>query len=104
MSKVGLSKAVEAIKIALDAPNPLRQVLDCRHACMHAESLQSFPALWDLVDCSPSDSSVHRLLQARILEWITIPSSRGSSPPRDQTHISCIGRQVLYHIATWEAP
>ena len=45
--------------------------------------------------------------QARILEWVTIYSSRGSSIPRDRTHISyvsCIGRQVLYHSATWEAP
>ena len=35
-------------------------------------------------------SSVHRILQARILEWIVIPSSRGSSQPRDQTHASCV--------------
>ena len=40
------------------------------------------------------------ILQARILEWIAIPSSRGSSQPRDWTcvsYVSCIGRQVLYH-------
>ena len=39
-------------------------------------------------------------LQARILEWVALPSSRGSSRPRDRTHVSyvsCIGRQVLYH-------
>ena len=83
MSKVGLSKAVEAIKIALDVPNPLRQVLDCRHACMHAESLQSFPALWDLVDCSPSDSSVHRILQARITGVGNHSFLQGSSQLRD---------------------
>ena len=40
---------------------------------------------------------------ARILEWVAIPFSRGSSPPRDGTHVSCIGRQVLYHWATREA-
>ena len=34
--------------------------------------------------------------QARVLEWVAISSSRGSSPPRDPTHISCIGRQILY--------
>ena len=47
------------------------------------------------------------ILYARILEWVAIPSSRGSSRPRDQTHISYIsfiGRQILYHSATWEAP
>ena len=46
------------------------------------------------------------ILQARILEWVAMPSSRGSSQPRDWTHVSqvsCIGRQVLYHWTTWEA-
>jgi len=42
------------------------------------------------MDCSPSGSSVHRILQARILEWVAMPSSRGSSQPRDQTGVSCI--------------
>ena len=44
-----------------------------------AKSLQSCPALCDSMDCSPPDSSVHGVLQARILEWIAMPSSRGSS-------------------------
>ena len=56
--------------------------------------------------CSPKDwslpgSSVHGVLQARILEWAAISSSRGSYWPRDQTHISdisCFGRQILYRI------
>ena len=39
-------------------------------------------------DCSPPGASTHRLLQARILEWVAIPFSRGSSPPKDQTHVS----------------
>ena len=48
---------------------------------------------------------VHFLVtfQARMLEWVTISFSRGSSQPRDQTHIFCIGRWVLYHWATWES-
>ena len=61
--------------------------------------------LCDPVDCSPPGSSVYGILQARILEWIGMPSSRGSSQPRDQTHvscISCIGRQILYHCSPWE--
>ena len=48
----------------------------------------------------PPGFSVHGILQVRILEWVAMPSSRGSSQPRDRTHISCvscIGRQVLYH-------
>ena len=58
--------------------------------------VQLFAAPWS----SPPGSSVHRIFQARILEWVDISSSTGSSPPRDWTHISCvssIGRQVLYH-------
>ena len=49
-------------------------------------------------DCSPPGSSVQGILQARILEWVVMPSSRGSSPPRDRAHVSyvsCIGRWVL---------
>ena len=45
-------------------------------------------------------SSAHGISQARILEWVAISFSRGSSWPRDQTHVSCIGRQILYHWAT----
>ena len=59
---------------------------------------------WDPMVCSLPGSSVHGISQARILEWVAMPSSRGSSQPRDQTHVSCIGRQILYHCATWEAP
>ena len=65
--------------------------------------------LCDAMDCSPPRFSVHGILQARILEWVAMPSSRGSSWPRDGTHgsyVSCICRQVLYYTisATWEAP
>ena len=41
------------------------------------------------MDCSLPGSSVHGISQARILEWVAISSSRGSSPPKDQTHLSC---------------
>ena len=57
---------------------------------------QSCLTLCDLVDYSPPGSSAHGILQARILEWVAIPFSRGSSPPRDGTQVSCIGRQILY--------
>ena len=49
--------------------------------------LQSCPTLCDPMDCSPPGSSVHGILQARMLEWVAIPSSRGSSKPRDQTQV-----------------
>ena len=72
--------------------------------CACAKSLQSCPTLCDPMDCSPPCSPVHGILQARIVEWVAMPSSRGYSPPRG-THIfyaSWIGRWVLYHWATWE--
>ena len=47
------------------------------------------------MDGSPPVSSVHRNLQARILEWVAISFCRGSSKPRDRTHVSCIGRKIL---------
>ena len=67
---------------------------------------QSCPTLCDPMDCSPPSSSVHGILQARILKWVAISFSRRSSQLRDQTRVSdvsCIGRQILYHCATWEA-
>ena len=51
--------------------------------CMHAKSLQSCPTLCDPMDSSPPGFSVHRIFQARILEWVTISFSRASSQPRD---------------------
>ena len=57
------------------------------HLCVCA---QSCPALWDPMDCSSLGSSVYGISWARILEWIASSSVRGSSPHRDQTHISCI--------------
>ena len=51
---------------------------------------QSCLTLCDHMDCSPPGFSVHGILQARILEWVAIPFSRGSSWPRDWTLVSCI--------------
>ena len=50
---------------------------------------QLCPTLCNPMDCSPPGSSVHGILQARILEWVAMPSSRGLSGPRDRTHIFC---------------
>ena len=61
---------------------------------------QSCPTLCNPKDCNPPGSSVHGILQARILVWVAMPFSRGSSWPRDLTHVSyvsCIGRKILYH-------
>ena len=75
-----------------------------RMVCPHwqivvVQSLSHF-RLCDSMDCSPPGFMV---LQARILEWVAIPFSRGSSRTRDRTRISCIGRWILYHQATREA-
>ena len=69
---------------------------------VHAQSLQSCPTLGIPMDCSLPGSSMNPMgiLQAKILEWVAISSSRESSKPRNRTHItyvSCIGRLVLYH-------
>ena len=63
-------------------------------------SHQLCPPLCDPMDCGLAGSSVHGILQARIMEWVVISSSRGSSWTRDQTRVSyilCFGRWVLYH-------
>ena len=56
---------------------------------------QSCLTLCDAMDYSLPGASVHGIIAARILEWVAISFSRGSSHPRDQTHISCIGKQIL---------
>ena len=56
---------------------------------------QSCQTLCDPMHCSPPGSSVPGILQARILDWVAMPSSRVSSRPRDQTCVSCIGRRML---------
>ena len=58
----------------------------------------------DPVDCSSPGSSAHGILQARVLEWVAISFSRGSSPPRDWTQISCIAGRRFTFWATREAP
>ena len=57
---------------------------------MCAKLLQPCLTLWNPMDCSLTGSSVHGILQARILEWVAMPSSRGSSQPRDKTRVSYI--------------
>ena len=59
--------------------------------------------LCDPTDCSPPGSSVHEISQARMLEWVAIPFSRGAFWPRDRTPVSCITRWILNHWATREA-
>ena len=72
----------------------------CVCVCVCAQALSILQLFLTPVDCSPPGSSVHGILQARTLERVAMPSSRGSSPPTDWTHVSdvsCIGKKVLYH-------
>ena len=63
-----------------------------------SEVAQSCPTLCDPMDCSLPGFSVHRIFQARVLEWVAIAFSRGSSPPRDRTLVSHI---VGRHFTLW---
>ena len=68
--------------------------------CVHLHPTLCYP-----MDCSPPGSSVRVISQARILEWVAISFSRGSSQPRNQTQVSrvfCTGRWILYRCATRE--
>ena len=65
---------------------------------------QSCLALCDPTDCSPPGSSIHAILQARILEWVALHFSRGSSQPRDWTQVSCTVGRFFTISATRELP
>ena len=67
-------------------PTPNHQLPNCC-CCLVAKSR---PTLCGPMDCNPPGSSVHGICQARILEWVAISFSRGSSQPKDRTHISCV--------------
>ena len=76
---------------------------DCVFSKVKRLVSQSCLTLCNLMDCSSPDSSVHGILQARILKWVAIPFSRGSSWPRDQTHVSCTTGRFFIIWATREA-
>ena len=63
-----------------------------KSALVCSKSLQQYWTLCDPMDCSLPSSSVHGILQARMLEWVAMPCSRESSPPKDET---CVSSPVL---------
>ena len=74
--------------------------------CVHAKSLSVVSDSGDPLNCSPPGSCVHGIFQARILEWVAISFSRGSSQSSDRTqvsYVSCIGRWFFTTSTTWEA-
>ena len=66
------------------------RILDPEMILMWCEVIQSCPTVCDPMNCSLQRPSVHGIFQARVLEWVVISFSRGSSWPRDQTRVSCI--------------
>ena len=69
--------------------------------CLVLSCVQLFLTPWTVALQAPLSLGI---LQAGILEWIAMPSSRGSSQPRDQTYISCIARQILYRLSHEGSP
>ena len=79
----------------------------CVCVCVCAKLLQSWPTWCNPMDHSPPGCSVHGILQEKVLEWIAMPFSRGSSWPRDRTRISYIfptqGSNLhLLHLLNWQ--
>ena len=70
-----------------------------RSCTMSAKSLQSCPTLCNPMDCSLPGSSVKGILQARLPEWVVMPSSKGSSQPRDRTPGFPYYRWILYYLS-----
>ena len=89
---IGASKSLLWTKSVLPV-QPLARVIVC------VQSLQSCLTLCNPMDYSTSGSSTRGILQARILEWVAIPSSRGSSQPRDQTGVSCTEGRFFNHLS-----
>ena len=87
--------------------NPLNHAADVALVagiCLKVLVAQWYLTLCDPMDYSPPGSSVHGIVQARIVEWVAISYSRGPSWPRDQTQVSCIAGRFLTVRATREAP
>ena len=85
------------LSISLDSPVVFVCTLGKKKKKKESEVDQLCPTLCNPMDCNLPGSSVHRIFQERIPEWVAIFFSRGSSQFKDQTHISCLGRQILYH-------
>ena len=86
------SPAFESIEFEISGSRQIRKSSEVKWKSL------SCVRLCYLMECSPPGSFVHRILQARILEWVAIPFFRESSQPRVWTWVSCIGRWILYHL------
>ena len=83
--------------VSLHLAQSLKCVCVCVCVCVCSSVAQLGSTLCGPMDCSPPGSSISRIFQARILEQVAISYSQESFWPRDQTHVSCTGRQILHH-------
>ena len=83
-------------------PNYTRNLIISNCCC--SSVTKSCPTRCNPMNCNPPDSSVHGIFQARILQWVAIFFSRRASWPRNRTHISWIGRQILYCLSHMGSP
>ena len=101
-SKAYSEHAMTSSSLSLQNSTSLLDFLSrlCTLHYLVCSATQSCLTLCNPMNCNLPGSSVHGIFQARILEWVAISFSRGSSWPRDQTHISwvsCTGRWVPHH-------
>ena len=101
----GTTSLIQELTGILSPPYSLVSIPIRKKEKKESEVAQLCPTLCNPMDCSLPGSSIHGILQARILEWVAISFSRRSSRPRDQTQVSCIaGRRRFTFWATREAP
>ena len=105
-TRIEIIKSVpENIQLSKDLSHQILWSTECLtpHAESESEVAQSCPTLCDPVNCDLPGSSIHGILQARILEWVAISFSRGSSRPRDWTRVSRLAGRRFNLWATREA-
>ena len=113
-SNVGISSCYDhcllSWKTGLKEPKNGTQWWSGGNFSIDSEVAQLCPTLYDAMDCSLPGSSFHGIFQVRVLEWVTISFSRGSSWPRDWTRVSCVAgirftvwatREVNFSISRW---
>ena len=76
----------------------------CVYVCMLCLVVQLYPTPWDTLHCSPPGYTVHGIFQARILEWVAISFSRGSSQTRDQNSVFCVSCIAGGFFTCWAIP
>ena len=99
-----ISKPIESVKVIKKVSPSLNTFLWKSSITVVVQLLSHVQLFYNPTGCSPPGSSVHGILQAKALEWVAISFSRGSSWPRNGTHIFYTGKWIFYHWATRKAP